>query len=71
MKYEQVSKLEHWIPKRCRKSRGRPTLTYIDIQMQNTGLEVEELNTAMQDRNTWFDNITVVVVVVIYGQHND
>lgn len=50
---EPVSKLVHWIPKHGRRSRGRPTLTYIDILKRDTGLEVEELKTAMQDRKTW------------------
>ena len=50
---EPVSKLVHWIPKRGCKSHRRPTLTYIDVLNQDTGLEVEELKTVIQDRKTW------------------
>ena len=48
-----MSKLVHWIPKHGRKSLGRPALTYIDILKRDTGLEVEELKTAMRDRKIW------------------
>ena len=55
---EPVSKLVHG-----RKSRGIHTLTYIDILQRDTGLEVEQLKTAMQDRKTW-------KAIVDRGQHS-
>ena len=60
---DPVSKLVHLIPKRGRKSHGRPTLTYIDILKRDTGLDVEELKTAMQDRKTW-------KAILVRGQHS-
>ena len=48
---------------RGRKSRGRPTLTYIDSLKSDTGLEVEELKTAMQGREIW-------KAIVVRGQHS-
>ena len=41
------------------------TLTYIDILKWDTGLELEELKTAMQDRTTLVIVVEIVVEVVI------
>ena len=50
---ECVSSLVHWIPKHGRRKPGRPALTYIDVLKQDTGLDVGDLKTAMQDRKVW------------------
>ena len=50
---ELVHKLIHWIPKHGARKRGRPALTYIDILKRDTGLQVEEIKTAMLDRKIW------------------
>jgi hypothetical protein len=50
---EPVSKLVLWVPTSGRRSRGRPTKTYIDILKRDTGLELDELKPAMQNRKLW------------------
>ena len=60
---EPVSKLLHWIPKHGKRKQGRPTLTYIDVLQQDTGLESADFRTAMKDRKTWR-------AIVVRGQHS-
>ena len=50
---EAATKLIHWIPMHGGRRPGRPALTYIDLLKRDTGLQVEELKTAMQDRRIW------------------
>ena len=50
---EPVSKLVLWVPTSGHRSRGRPTKTYIDILKRDTGLELDDLKPAMQDRKVW------------------
>ncbi|XP_015753298.1 PREDICTED: uncharacterized protein LOC107333054 [Acropora digitifera] len=50
---ELVSKLVLWLPTHGQRKQGRPPLTYIDTLRQETGLEVDELDTCMQNRAVW------------------
>lgn len=50
---ELVSKLVLWLPTHGQRKQGRPPLTYIDTLRQDTGLEVDELDTCMQNRAVW------------------
>ena len=50
---ECVSKLVHWIPKHGIRKRGRPALNYMDVITQDTGLDVNDVRTAMQNRKVW------------------
>jgi hypothetical protein len=50
---EAAAKTIHWIPKHGYRKPGRPAITHIDLLKRDTGLEVEELKTAMQDRKIW------------------
>ena len=52
-KDELVCKLLMWEPKQGRRKRGRPAMTYIDQLMNDTGLEVQELQNLMDDRKIW------------------
>ena len=59
---EEASKLVLWIPADGRPNRGRRRVTYIDNLLQDTGLEnIEELQTAMQDRENWRSRVDSVV----------
>ena len=49
---EAVTNILHWIPKHEFRKPGRSALTYIEILKRDTGLEVKELKTAMQDRKS-------------------
>ena len=50
---ECVSKLIHWTPKHGTKKRERPALNYIDVITRDTGLDVNNVRTAMQNRKVW------------------
>ena len=51
---EEASKLVLWQPTQGHGNRGRRAVNYIDTLMEDTGLEgVEELKTAMMDREGW------------------
>ena len=51
---EEASKLVLWHPKQGKRKKGRQAVTYIDTLMEDTGIQnVEELRTAMMDRNGW------------------
>ena len=52
-KDELASDLLLWIPKHGKRSRGRPRKSYIDQLKEDTMLKIEELPTAMNDRNEW------------------
>ena len=45
-----VYRLGHWLPKLGVRKPGKYVLIYIDILKRDTGLEKEEIKTAMQDR---------------------
>ena len=53
MKDELASDLLLWNPKHGKRSRGRPRKSYIDQLKEDTMLKIEELLTAMNDRNEW------------------
>ena len=50
-KDELASDLLLWNPKNSKRSRGRPRKSYIDQLIEDTMLKIEELPTAMNDRN--------------------
>ena len=50
---EYVSKLVNWTPTHGNKKRGRPALNYMDVITQDTGLDINNVRTAMQDRKVW------------------
>ena len=62
-KNEPVAKLIHWTPKHGNRKPGRPPLTYVDVLKQDTGLDVTDMGTAMQDRRIWR-------AVVVRGHHS-
>ena len=52
---EAVSKVILWTPNHGQRSRGRPATTYVDLLTKDTGLQPEELATAMTERCEWRD----------------
>ena len=52
-KDETVHQLLLWEPPHGRRSRGRPCFTYIDQLAEDTGLEKDQLVTAMDNRVEW------------------
>ena len=50
---ELVSKLLLWQPSHGQRLRGRRKLNYVDSLTSDTGLRIEELQTAMLDRTVW------------------
>ena len=52
-KDELVCKFLMWEPKQGCKKRGRLEMTYIDQLKKDTGLNMHELQTVMDDRNVW------------------
>ena len=50
---EPISRLLLWNPKHGRRKAGRPSLTYVNLLKQDTGLEEPDLRTAMLDRSVW------------------
>ena len=50
---ELASDLLLWNPKHDKRSRSRPRKSYIDQLKEGTMLNIEELPTAMNDRNEW------------------
>ena len=52
-KDELASDLLLWNPKHGKRSRGRPRKSYIDQLKEDTMLKIEQLPTAMNDRNEW------------------
>ena len=52
-KEELVCQLLMWEPKQGTRKRGRPAITYVDQLRNDTGLLTEELQKAMEDRETW------------------
>ncbi len=42
-------------PTHGQRSRGRPATTYVDLLTKDTGLQTEELATAMTERCEWRD----------------
>jgi len=51
---ELAHNLVLWEPTRVRRNRGRQPVSYTDVLKQDTGLEsMDELKTAMLDRNEW------------------
>ena len=54
-KDEAVSKVILWTPNHGQRSRGRPATTYVDLLTKDTGLQTEELATAMTERCEWRD----------------
>ena len=57
-KNEPVSKTVLWTPKHGARRRGKPATSYRDTLCKDTGLEVSELGTAMEDRSTWRTFVT-------------
>ena len=56
-KDEAVSKTVLWTPTHGRKSRGRPSKTYVDLLSDDTGLSGRDLETTMLERCHWRDTI--------------
>jgi len=62
-----------WVPDRGDRGRGRPTGTFIDTLMRDTGLQLEEMHACMQDKGqvedrcslSWNEFDIVIVVVVL------
>ncbi len=54
-KDEAVSKVILWIPTHGQRARGRPATTYVDLLSTDTGLQTEELATALTERCEWSD----------------
>ena len=52
-KDEVIHQLILWEPSHGKRSRGRPPRTFIQQLTEDTGLEKDELKTAMGDRNGW------------------
>ena len=52
-KEELVGDVLLWKPSHGKQSAGRPKKTYIDQMMDDTGCRLEELQNAMNDRNSW------------------
>ena len=50
---EAVSRLVLWTPTHGQHDWGRPTITYGDTLMWDTGLIVNEMQIAMEDRDVW------------------
>jgi len=46
---EAASNLVLWVPDRGSRGRGRPTGTFIDTLMRDTGLQLEEMHACIQD----------------------
>ena len=57
-KNEPVSKTVLWTPKHGARRRGKPATSYRDTLCKDTGLEVSELGTAMEDRSIWRTFVT-------------
>jgi len=47
---EAASNLAVWVPDRGSRGRRRPTGTFIDILMRDTGLQLEEMHACMQHK---------------------
>jgi len=72
---EAASNLVLWLPDRGSRGRGRPTGTFIDTLMRDTGLQLEEMHACMQNKRQWrtvvasswneLDIVVVIVVVVV------
>ena len=52
-KNEVVSDVLLWLPIHGRRSRGRPTTTFVDPLMEDTSCNYEELPNAMMNRQEW------------------
>jgi len=50
---EAASNLVLWVPDRGSRGRGRPTGTFMDTLMRDTGLQLEEMHACMQDKGQW------------------
>ena len=50
---EAVSRLVLWTPTHGQLDQSRPAITYVDTLMHDTGLTVNEMQTAMEDRDVW------------------
>lgn len=60
---EPVSRLLHWNPTHGKRRQGRPSLTYVDVLTQDTGLEASDIKIAMTDRKLW-------KAMVVRGHHS-
>ena len=49
-----------WQPRHGTTSIGRPAKTYVDQLREDTGLEAEDLSTAMMDRDLWRARVNAV-----------
>ena len=58
-KDELISSLLLWKPMHGHTSRGRPCKTYVDLLCEDTGLNAQELQAAMMDRDIWRQRIRV------------
>ena len=56
-KEEQAGDVLLWKPTDGHQPRGRPKETYIDQLMDNTGCRLEELLSAMEDRERWRERV--------------
>ena len=50
---EAVSRLVLWTPTHGQHDWGRPAITYVDTLIWDTGLTVNEMQTAVEDRDVW------------------
>ena len=59
-KNELASDLLLWTPKHGFSDVGRPSKTYIKQLAFDTGMEIEDLKNAMEDRNVWRERVNMV-----------
>ena len=61
---ECASKMIFWMPKHGSRKPGRPVINFVDTLKKDTGLEINEMKTAMLDRQTWS-------TIVARGHHSN
>ena len=50
---EAVLRLVFWMPTHGQHDQGRPAVAYVDALMHDTGLTVNEMQIAVEDRDVW------------------
>ena len=56
-KDELASDVLLWQPTHSKRPRGRPAKTYIDQLLEDTGCNIDEIPTAMNDRKGWMERV--------------
>ena len=59
-KEELASDVLLWTPLHGKSRVGRPAITYVDQLMRDTGCTIDELPTAMQDRDGWKKRVMAI-----------